>query len=313
MTFTFGSKKVHLTYKGHVTLDQMNEWRIKNKFDEFQYHSLVWEEGDVDEENATPYNHTHFAAMWHKKQQRSGARIFDVGEIHPHIQTKNSIAWMEHIFTKYHHGFKVKKDGKKYFIEPIGIWQHSPPDWSGDIWDQIIGAPSLKAAAEIIDARPRSLADVKLIRSETIKRKFAEVESDCTDTWVEPPEEWNPKKQSLIIEGKPNIGKTNWAKHYFQGRGYEITELEGLKHCPEGATGLIFDDQEYALFKTQTQKMVADCRKATEVRTRHSNAYKPHLPAIFTTNNRNTLFDLNDEAIMNRVHLWTPDKLHVEN
>jgi hypothetical protein len=307
--FRFQCNKIHLTYKGWLELDQMTLWVNREGFDDFQYWSLVHEEGDVDEEGATPYKHTHFAAIWAKKQRKQGARLFDVGDIHPNVQTNKGLSWMEGIMTKYHLGHKTKKDGKKYYIEPIRLEQKLPPDWNGDIWDSIVGAPSLKAAAEIIDVRPKSLADIKLIRTEVHKRKFAEVEYDCDKPWVEPPSEWDPRKKSLVINGPTSIGKTNWAKNYFQGRGFEITELEDLKCVPEGTEGLIFDDQEYALFKTQTQKMVADCRKGCSIKCRHSNPWKPHLPAIFTTNNKDTLFDLSDDAICARIHIWEVEKM----
>ena len=52
--FRFQCNKIHLTYKGWLELDQMTLWVNREGFDDFQYWSLVHEEGDVDEEGATP-------------------------------------------------------------------------------------------------------------------------------------------------------------------------------------------------------------------------------------------------------------------
>lgn len=310
-TFRFESKKVHLTYKGYQDWDDIIVTLGTHAFDTPQYFSLVHEEGDDDEEHATPYQHTHVAIMWAQPQRKRGADIFDIISqddkkhgTHPHIQCNKGLKWMEHVMTRYHLGHKTKADGKKYFKPPIFLQQQLPQCWNNDIWDEIVAAKSLKDAALIIDAKPKSLSDIKLIRSEVHKRKFAEIESDCEKEWIEPPSDWNPKKQALVIEGTTQLGKTNWAKAHFGSRGFEITELEDLKSVPEGTTGLIFDDQEYAQHKIQTQKMVADVRKGCSIRCRHSNPWKPHLPAIFTTNNIDTLFRMDDEAIASRVYLW---------
>lgn len=304
--FKFRAKKCHLTYKTHISKEKVLEL-LETKGMTPKYYSIVHEVGDENEDNPTPYAHTHVALMWLKAPEKAGADLFDIDEIHPNVQIRNSMRWMQHLFTTYHAGHKTKADGKKYFIAPIGLWQEGPPNWESDIWDAIAACKSLKEGCEMIDALPKSISDVKLIQGIGVKRKLAEVEEDCEAPFADPPADWNPKKQSLMIVGKPGCGKTNWARNYFAGSGAQINDLEDLKHVTQHATGLIFDDQEYANMKLVTQKMVTDVTQGASIRTRHSNSYKPHLPAIFTCNSMLTCLDLSDGAVARRVYVWEVD------
>lgn len=304
--FKFQATKCHLTFKTHIDHDAFLHM-LEEKGMKPKYYSFVHENGDTEEENPTPYEHTHVALMWRKKQDRAGEDLFDYGDIHPNIQVKRSLRWMQHIFQMYHKGHKVKADGKKYHIEPVALWQAAPPNWEGDIWDAIAGCTSLKDGCEMIDAIPKSIADVKTIQGATVSRGLAKVEDDCEGPWAPAPPEWNPKKRSLVIVGVAGNGKTNWARHWFKDKAYEIDTVEDLKHVPQNAEGLIFDDQAYAKKARETQIKLADPTKGASIRARHNNAYKPHLPAIYTTNNLDELFDMTDRAIARRLHVWRVD------
>lgn len=294
-----------MTYKTHVPYDQVLQV-ITTVFGAPKYYSIVHEVGDENEDCPTPYEHTHAAFIWEKKQQKQGARIFDIGDIHPHVQVKPSMSWMEGIFTKYHLGHKTKKDGKKYFIEPSKApEQVIPPSWSADIWDGILECKDLKSACEFADVRPKSISDVeKIMKSKGTKRPFSAIEFDCTQKYIDPPKEWDRLKQSLVIVGKAGAGKSNWVRNLFAGGCYEITEMEDLKSVPDDATGLLFDDQEYSNLKIQTQKNLTDVRTGRSVKARNVNGWKPHLPAVFTCNSLSTVLDLNDEAVKFRCYIW---------
>ena len=58
--------------------------------------------------------------------------------------------------------------------------------------------------------------------------------------------------------------------------------------------------------KMQSQKHLADVRKASSIHSRNTNAHKPKLPAIFTTNNMEKLFDFSSDggAVDARVVHW---------
>lgn len=153
--------------------------------------------------------------------------------------------------------------------------------------------------------RPKNKSDVvSIYKTKGVnKRKFADVEFDCDKDYIPAPEDWDPKKKSLVIVGHSNMGKSNWCRNYFE-KCYEITETDCLKDMPDDATGLLFDDQEYANLKISTQKSLTDCRTGRAIKARNVNGWKPHLPAIFTCNSLFTCLDMSDEAIKTRCYVW---------
>ena len=47
--------------------------------------------------------------------------------VHPNIESKKSVTWIERVFVQYHAGHKVGIDGKLSFVEPAaGPWQELP-------------------------------------------------------------------------------------------------------------------------------------------------------------------------------------------
>lgn len=303
--FRFQAKKVHATYATHIDMAAVKE--MYERLGKLEVWSIVHEVGDEDEDNPTPYEHTHVFAWWKEKVSARDSRFLDWNGIHPNIKSWKSILWAKTICLRYHHGHKTKKDGRKYFIAPIKLEQEGVDEWklNGDLWDAVAAAPTLKDACEFAGVVPKSISDINAIRNAKVKRSFAQVEEDCTDEWIEAPKAWDRKKKALVLEGVANTGKTNWAKAQFKCP-HEITDIECLKNIPDGCDGLVFDDQEYATMKMTTQKMIADVRKGTTIRTRHHNAFKPHLPAIFTTNNRYKLFNWHDDqgAMDARCFIW---------
>jgi hypothetical protein len=163
---------------------------------------------------------------------------------------------------------------------------------------------TLKEAAEICEFRPKTLSDFKAIMGSGKKRKFSKVEFDCDKEFICAPEDWDPKKKTLIIWGDSGAGKSNWVRNYFGTGCYEVAEVEDLKDIPEDAAGILYDDQEYAKLKLQTQKSITDCRGGRSIKMRNVNGYKPHLPAIMTCNDLDTCVDLRCDAIVTRTYIW---------
>lgn len=312
MSFHFQARKAHLTYRDHLDMDGLLE-HLKSVGGEFKMYSIVHEVGDEDEDDATPYEHTHVFVWWNSKVDSKNVRIFDYNGVHPNIQTKRSIKWARTIYMDYHKGRKTKADGKKYFIEPVAIKQFGVDTWrfEEDQFKIAAAAPTLIDACLAVGVEIKSVSDVNQIRNARRKRGIAEVEEDCVEDWVPPPANWDRKKKSLILCGPPGIGKTNWAIAQFQ-KAYKITDHEDLKEIPEDVDGLVFDDQEYARMKMTFQKMIADVRTDSTVRCRHFNAYKPKLPAIFTTNTLANLFDMEADggALKSRAMVWEVQKMH---
>lgn len=111
-SFRFHGQRVHLTYRDHIphdkvlalleTIAPLNRW------------SIVWEAGhngaeDHDAE-VTPYDHTHVAVQFVHSVQRKGpkaARMFDIGDIHPHIRViRSEKQWIA--TTQYHQKAPIK-------------------------------------------------------------------------------------------------------------------------------------------------------------------------------------------------------------
>jgi hypothetical protein len=312
MAFIFNARKVHLTYKTHI--DETACKDLMKSYGDIKIWSFVHENGDESEEDPTPYEHTHVFVWWQEKRKLNGARVFDVGEIHPHVNTKKSIQWARTICLVYHLGHKTKADGKKYYIKPIFLSQEGVDDWKfeAQLWEAARKAPTLEDACAFVGAKAKSINDVKTIRAEGRKRTFDKVEEDCTKEWIPIGVEWDRKKTSLVIIGDSMAGKTNWAKAQFE-RPFEITQLEDLKDIPEGCDGLVWDDMDCTKYCMQNQKMITDCRKATSIWSRNKNSRKPHLPQIFTANG--LPFDVvsDDAAVGNRITVWRKTgKFYVE-
>ena len=303
--FRFQSEKVHLTFKTHIDMDELIAMgRAKGGL---RMLSIAHEEGDVDEDKPTPYEHTHAFFWWKKRLNLNGPKTFDMGDVHPHIQPVRALAQTKTVVLRYHLGHKTKADGKKYFIAPIKIVQEGVEEWKLEetAWQRARDAPSLFDAAMDIGVEIKTLGDIKAVRTAGIKRGFAEVEDDCTKAWIKAPDDWNPKKRALVVLTTPHCGKTNWAKAQFK-KPFVIEDIDDLKHIPEGCDGLVFDDCEFAGLKLMAQKKLADVRVATTVHARHQNAHKPRLPAIFTTNNLSSLFDFagDNGAVDVRTQVW---------
>jgi hypothetical protein len=288
--------------------------------------SIVHENGDENENDPTPYAHTHAFVWWEKRLDVTDVRFLDftVGEevVHPNIQTKRDITWAKGICLKYHLGHKTKSDGKKYYIAPVKLFQEGVDEWKFEHtqWDAIRAAPTFQEACEWAGVTAKSLADVRSIRNKPVKRKFrsirnkpvkrkfSEIESDCTNAWIPAPPDWDREDKSLLVVGLPGIGKTNWAIAQFE-KPFCLTQVEDLKHIPPGCDGLVFDNIEIAKTKAQNQKLLTDVRGAFTIYYRNTKSRKPKLPAIWTTNNVESCMDLesHEDALKQRVMVWHVD------
>ena len=169
----------HITYKTHVDKD---DWlaKFRPQMEGFDTLSYVHENGDVDEDTPTPYEHTHIAIKLKKPLDTMQARYFDFRDIHPHFD-KVSLKHLKHICLTYHHGHKTKKDKKKYYIEPVMLYQEGVEEWkfAADAWKMAQEAPSLEAACNELGLEIKSISDAKLVRAEGKKRKCDQMDDDC--------------------------------------------------------------------------------------------------------------------------------------
>jgi len=300
MTFRFHKKTIHLTYKGFAPEDEVRA--MAESFGTIKRWSFVHENGDTDEENPTPYEHTHVAIAWEKNIDTTNVKAFDMGQVHPNIAPGGGMKWFRNLCMKYHRGHKTKKDGKKYFIEPVFINQEFIDDWrwEDDQWDLCVGAPSLQDACLELGIVPKSISDVKLIRSQSKKRKAAEME-DGLDAADFKTIEWDRKK-ALVFRGTAGIGKTNWAVSQFKSP-IIVTDIEDLRNLPVECDGLVFDEMlfDWPGIKKITQINVCDMAFERTIRMRHTNAKIPKgMPRIFCCNEHEHTFGMNPHESVTR-------------
>lgn len=315
MVFNLQTKKVHLTYKGHVDYEHLMK-HVTEQLEAPKYWSIVHEVGDETEDVICPdhdystggYKHTHAAFIWEKKQRKTG-NFFDLDGVHPHCAVKASMAWMELIFLKYHWGHKTKADGKKYYVKPFkDPWQKVPESWSADIWEGIRECSTLCDAAEYAGIRVKSLADLNTVRAQK-RHRDQEIDWDpeAFPVNVKPPDDWEPEMETLCIFGVPHCGKTSWAKNYFGNKYYKMTNVEGIVHAPEDCSGYIFDDCNMANKNSSYQQAVLDCRTDTNVRVLGKVHTKLQKPQILLHNCKELAFAFDNPANMVRVYVWDVD------
>lgn len=319
--FRFQAEKVHLTYKTHLDYAAYKEF-VKS-FGELRVMSFVHENGDEEEEGNTPYAHTHVFMWWKKKYDSKNCRCFDFGQdpdkeegvkLHPNIQTRRGIDWAKNICFKYHLGHKTKKDGKKYYIEPVFLDQVGCEEWKfEDDWERIIAeAPSVVEAAKELGIKPKSFSDVRFVAESTKKRKQRAVEENLEHNFKKLPDGfWDRKKKALVVRGIPGIGKTQWALAQFE-KPFQVTQLDGIRHIPDDCDGVVFDDMHSFVSKcTKSQQInLTTPWQDRDFRLRHTNAVMPAIPRIFTCNTGEDIFGaIIDPGVERRVQFAECDEL----
>lgn len=318
--FRFQGKYIHLTYKGHIDMQILSQLAldvVPNRIDGVKRISIVHELGSPTDMDGLDYEHTHMAIEWYERLNKTNSRFMDVEipidneqmeRIHPNISVKkHSLPWFHNLFFKYHRGHKKQKGGGYKITEPVLLWQCGIADWEVErqLMEDAVKAPTLIDACLVADIVPRTVGCLLHLRSAVKKRRCEQALGSCDRPWRTPPADWNRETESLLLVGPTNIGKTQFAKALFEN-AYVVRQLEDLKGIPQEATGLVFDDQEYAHLSLQEQKMIFDCRDETTIKMRFSNWQKPKLPAIFTCNSLDRLCNLDGDsgAIATRTYTW---------
>ena len=104
---------------------------------------------------------------------------------------------------------------------------------------------------------------------------------------------------SVILIGPPGIGKTQWAKTWFQNP-LLVRHIDTLHRFQEGThDGIIFDDMDFRHWSRTAQIGLVDQEEGSQVHCRYYVGYIPAgLPKVFTGNE--DPFDLVDGAIARR-------------
>ena len=289
--FRWRGRLYHLTYKGHIPqsvlyarLEAMSRIKIIAR-------SMVHETSDAE----VPYDHTHLAWVWHRAVDLTGCDKMDVtfgGEcIHPEIETKKSLAWMERIFTQYHRGHKTAADGKVKFVEPAaGPWQELPAEfeWGDYITTEVSASPDLIDGVCAAGIRPKSVSDVALLLRHKRPPPFDHnFKRDSFIPQAVPVSYVTKEVGTLQIYGAVRLGKTEWACAQFENPHLVTSRDALLDFRPNYHDGIVIDKMVFNDWTVTDCEALTDWTQPARVKCRYGDAKIPkHVPKIVVTNAR---------------------------
>jgi len=173
--------------------------------------------------------HYHAALDFEDAIQTEDCRKFDICGVHPNWRKCEKRHW------RY-----TQKFGKFIASQVIDIWGE---------------ASRKRTAAEAVDflweQKPQDMAKFGRNIERNLRRRIDTV-SKPSLRWFgphlqEPPKDWRPDEQTLVVVGPIGRGKTQWAKYFAEHSGkkwcYVKNSLEALKHAwKPGVELIIFDD-----------------------------------------------------------------------
>jgi hypothetical protein len=257
--FTWRGRMFHLTYKDHLPKEDIFAAVSRATSIPLLGYSVVHEEThEVSDDGTsdTAYYHTHLGMIFRAPISLKGSRKFDVwsGEeqYHPNVQPKLNMLAMEQIFTSYHRGRKFSIENGGYtFTPPVWIEQRLPLEfeWTEQIIDDVVNAPTLKAACIAGAVRPRTVNDCKALRDDAAagdkKRFFHKFDRNSFKNLL-------PLQFTAIhMYGGSGLGKTKLAASTFENPCFikpfnSVGCLEAIakRFDPKMHDGLVLDEAD---------------------------------------------------------------------
>lgn len=223
--FQFNGKKLHLTYRGHIPLEELLA-HLQTTLGVMKWYSIVHESGSSH--GTLGYAHTHAALELRKTAVFTSARKLDYQGVHPHLKSIKTDQQALNVW-KYHEK------------APLAILRSDTGPGivrSESFMQELIAAPSLIAAAKLAGVEVKSLRDVQILRQDrSVRQHIPKLEDACS---------WRMMLvgsfRTVYISGPSGIGKTQWALAQFECPCL-VSNLEDLKQfLPGHHDGLVFDD-----------------------------------------------------------------------
>ena len=282
--FRWRGRLYHLTYAGHIDADTLLRLLAAMTTTPIIGTSVVHESSDAE----CQYDHTHFAWLWSRSVDLRGSRIMDVvlhpgaAPIHPNIESKKSIAWMQRVFTEYHHGVKAASPGSqsgRKIVDPVGgPWQQMPAqfEWQEFLTTEVAGSSDLLAGVQAAGLNIRSVSDVLLLQKHKRPPPFEHNFSrDQFMPVVLPPAYESGAIGTLQIWGPINLGKTEWACAQFTNPLYCTTRDALRGFIPNYHDGIVIDKMLFNHWTVTDCESLTDYTQPATVSVRHGDAKIP--------------------------------------
>jgi hypothetical protein len=271
MSFRFASKRIHLTYSGHLSLDDEpgSLFSFLCGLGDVECFSFVHEAGHANGEEGESYDHTHAYVQWKKRVQSRNARFLDWMGIHPHIQKINDDHHATTIYESYHHK------------APLLLKQSEcAPQGNKETVQRIRDANSLWEAVQIAGVEIKTVNDVKLIRDDVERpQEFKHRYPDAQWT-LEVPENF----RTLFVYGGTGTGKTQWAVHCFENP-LIVSHMDDLGRFTKKNDGIVFDDMSFSHMPREACIHLLDWEMDRSIHIRYKTATIPsETRKIFTSN-----------------------------
>lgn len=267
--FKLCGKKFHLTYSSHLDLENFLTF-LEAEVGELVWYSLVNENGTS--QGPLVYPHTHVAFECRNKLNRNSSRALDYMGIHPNIKP---------ISTKEH----AQKIWVYHGKDPVERMQSEngpcASESASELWDLAAKAPTLKEAAKILNIQPRTLMELKLLRSNVeVDTTMAPIHLECCWT-LKAPANW----RCIYAWGPTGTGKTRWALAQFKSP-LLVSHTEDLKkYRPAVHDGIVFDDMSFKDFAPNIAIHLTDFEAPRTINAKYGSVTLPACTRkIFTSN-----------------------------
>ena len=284
-SFRWRGRYYHLTYAGHIPAQMLLALLSAMSRIPVTGTSIVHECSDAE----CPYDHTHFAWMWERPVDLQGSRIMDVvlqpdtAPVHPNIESKKSIAWMQRVFTEYHHGVKAAgpagaQSGRKVVTPVGGPWQHMPAqfEWQEYLTTEVAGSSDLLAGVQAAGLQIRSVSDVLLLQKHKRPPPFDHNYSrDQFMPVVLPAAYESGSVGTLQIWGPINLGKTEWALAQFENPLLVTTRDALRSFIPNFHDGIVMDKMLFNSWSVTDCEALTDYTQPATISCRYGDAKIP--------------------------------------
>jgi hypothetical protein len=231
--------------------------------------------------------HYHASIEFEQKYCTRDERFADIDGVHPNI-IKPGKGWLNY----------CKKDGDFISNYEKCVFKRAR---DADTWDE---------ARDILWENPKFMLQFGESAERNWKRRRI---GDCLDVVyhgpsIRAPEDWDPAKKTLVIEGASGIGKTQWALDFGRRHGgyLKVGHYQKLKEW-RGQPVIIFDDCDDSLNDqdVSTWISITETESTRDFRVLHGVVTIPPVIKIILTNGGLSPRDNRAGAVNRRIFNWS--------